>query len=94
MALVVDDILFFPAKSLLFIFREIHKAALEELAKEAEDTRAELSRLYLRFEAGAIAADDFDRLEAGLLDRLDELEGFTASDDKTDDDETDTPTTP
>lgn len=89
MALVVDDILFFPAKSLLFIFKEIHKAALEELAQQAENTRAELSQLYLRFEGGEIVPDDFDRLEAELLDRLDELEGLTLDDDDEDDDEAD-----
>ena len=75
MAAIVDDILLFPITSILFIFREIHKAALAELGQRAEETRAELSRLYLRLEANELSSGEFDEIEAMLLDRLDELEG-------------------
>jgi len=72
--LVVDDILLFPVRSLLFIFKEIHQAALEELRQQAEHIRQELSALYLKLESGQISESEFEEREAILLDRLDELE--------------------
>jgi len=72
--LVVDDILLFPVRSLLFIFKEIHQAALEELRLQAEHIRQELSALYLKLESGQISESEFEEREAILLDRLDELE--------------------
>jgi hypothetical protein len=74
--LIVDDVLFFPARSLFFIFQELHKAALEELNREAEELRADLSQLYLQLEAGTLTEAEFDEREADLLDRLDELEAY------------------
>jgi len=72
--LVVDDILLFPVRSLLFIFKEIHQAALEELRQQAEHIRQELIALYLKLESGQISESEFEEREAILLDRLDELE--------------------
>lgn len=85
--IVVDDVLFFPFKSLLFLLREIHNAALQEMADEAEAIRQELSRLYLDLEAGRIAVDDFDSREQALLDRLDSLEDEDDGSDEDEDDE-------
>lgn len=81
---ILDDVLCFPMNSLLFIFREIHKAALAELREEAERVRQDLSRLYLQLEAGQIGEADFDAREAELLDRLDALEAETALDEDDD----------
>lgn len=72
---LADDVVLFPFKSILFIFREIHKAALEEIQGEAEAIRLELSDLYRLLERGALSDDEFDRREAVLLDRLDTIEG-------------------
>jgi len=44
--LIIDDILLFPIKSILWMFREIHNAAQQELATEAETITTELSALY------------------------------------------------
>src|SRR5208283_3935644 len=72
--LVVDDIAFFPFKSLLLVFREIYNAAVQEQEQEAQRIRQELSELYLRLETGEIDETTFDDRERELLDRLDAIE--------------------
>ena len=71
---ILDDILLFPIKSILWMFREIHNAAQQELANEAENITAELSELYMMLETGRITEDEFDTREKELLDRLDEIQ--------------------
>lgn len=73
---IVDDILLFPMRGLLFVFQEIHKAVQQEFKNEAEAIRGELSRLYLLLESGQLTEAQFDESEKKLLDRLDELEGY------------------
>lgn len=73
--LIVDDLLLFPMRSLLGVFREIYNAAQQESVNEAEAIRAALSELYMRLETGGISEAEFDAREGELLDRLDELEG-------------------
>jgi hypothetical protein len=84
--LLLDDILFAPAKGLMWIFREIHHAAEQEREHEAEQITAELSALYQALETGALSEVDFDMREKLLLDRLDVLQG---NDDEEDDEEED-----
>jgi hypothetical protein len=71
--LLVDDILFFPARSLIWVFREIYNAALEETANEADTITAKLSELYMMLETGRITEAEFDTRESELLDRLEEI---------------------
>lgn len=71
---LIDDILLAPVNGLMYVFREVHKAATEALAEEGEHIRASLSELYLRLESGEITEAEFDAREKVLLDRLDELE--------------------
>ncbi len=73
---IADDILFFPMRGLLFVFKEIHKAVQEESKNEAAAIRGELSRLYLLLESGQLTEVQFDEREKELLDRLDELESY------------------
>ena len=81
---VVDDLLMFPIRSVLWIFREIHNAAQEELATEAESITAELSNLYMRLETGRISEEEFAAEEKTLLDRLERTQkrgrGLTTGD--------------
>ncbi len=91
---LADDIVLFPFKSILSIFQEIHNAAIQEIASEADGIRTELSQLYLALEAGTISEEAFDGRERELLDRLDEIEGRgpledeeEAEDDESEDDE-------
>jgi hypothetical protein len=71
---LVDDILLSPVKGVLWVFREIHDAAQQELAGESEAITAALSELYMRLETGQITEEEFDAREKALLDRLDRLQ--------------------
>ena len=67
----VDDILLSPVKGVLWVFREIHDAAQQELAGESEAITVALSELYMRLETRQITEAEFDAQEKVLLDRLD-----------------------
>ncbi|MBY0577704.1 MAG: gas vesicle protein GvpG [Burkholderiales bacterium] len=62
-----------PFKGLLWIFREVHKIAQEEVAQEAESITHRLSELYTLLETGQITEEEFTAEETKLLDRLDEI---------------------
>ncbi len=86
---LADDIVLFPVKSLLSLFREIYNAAVQEIAEEADSIRAELGELYQQLEAGTLDEAAFDAREQELLDRLDAIEARGASDDDQEDDDLD-----
>jgi len=89
---LVDDILFFPVRSLVWIFREIHSAAAKDLAAEPAAITAKLGELYMMLETGKMTEAEFDAAEKALLDRLDLLQaanGGAAGDADTDDDDAD-----
>lgn len=71
--LIIDDLLLFPFRRLLWIFREIHAAGQQGLADEAEAITVDLSELYMMLETGRISESEFDAREKELLDRLDSL---------------------
>jgi len=71
--LILDDILFFPVKSIFWIFRELHNAVQQDLADEAESITSRLSDLYMMLETGKITETEFDAGEKELLDRLDQI---------------------
>lgn len=72
--LLVDDILFSPVKGIMWIFRQIHELAEEELAGEADRIRESLTELYMLLETGQITEEEFEQQETLLLDRLDALD--------------------
>jgi hypothetical protein len=72
--LLVDDILFFPVHSIMWIFREISKIAHEELAGEAQSITERLRLVYMQLETGRITEQQFDAEEKLLLDRLDAID--------------------
>jgi hypothetical protein len=78
--LLIDDILLFPARSLLWIFREIHDRAVEEVANEGEAIAQQLRNLYMQLETNAITEEQFATREKKLLDRLDDIEGGSGTD--------------
>ena len=84
---LIDDILLSPAHGIMWIFREIHKVAQEELDNEPESISQQLRNLYMQLETSAISEQQFDTQEKVLLDRLDEIEAD--SDPRQDDEETD-----
>jgi hypothetical protein len=71
--LIVDDILTFPVRGLVWVFEEIRDAAEQALRDEAGAITVELQQLYSSLEKGQITEDEFERREAELLDKLDEL---------------------
>ena len=73
--LLVDDILLFPIKGLLYLFKHVHNAAEEEFLDE-EGISSQLSELYMMLETGKITEEEFDEKEKVLLDRLDEIEDY------------------
>lgn len=68
--LLVDDLLAAPFRGLLFLFGEIARAVAAEREERQREAVASLAELHRRFEAGLIGAEEFDALEAALLDRL------------------------
>ena len=79
--LVIDNLLLFPMRGLLHIFREIHKAVEQERENEGEAIRSELRELYMRLEAHQITEQEFDDAETVLLDRLDRSDARDAGTD-------------
>ena len=71
---IVDDVLLSPARSILWIFRELYNAAQEEITNEAEALTTQLSELYMALETGRMTEAEFDQREKELLDRLDAIE--------------------
>lgn len=70
---LLDDILLSPLRGVLWVAREVDKAAQEELANESGTIKADLSELYLMLETGRITEEEFDAREKVLLDRLDAI---------------------
>jgi hypothetical protein len=79
--LLMDDILFFPVRSILWIFREINDIAQEELAGEAKSITEQLRVLYMQLETGRITEAEFDAGEKILLDRLEAIDSRQAEED-------------
>lgn len=71
--LILDDILLFPFKSLLWIFRNIDSAAKEELSGQRDAITVELSEIYMMLETGQIMEEEFEIREKELLDQLDRM---------------------
>jgi len=71
---LIDDIVLFPFKSLLWVFQKIDRAAHQEMAAEADSITTDLTNLYMMLETGKITEDEFAQGEKKLLDRLDRLE--------------------
>lgn len=72
--LIIDDLLLSPFKGLLWIFKEVHEAARQEVENETEELKTALAELYMQLDTGQISEEEFTVEEARLLDRLDALE--------------------
>ena len=71
--LIVDDILLSPLHGILWIVREVHEAAKQEVAGQSEALTAELRELYMLLETGKISEPEYEAQEKELLDRLQRL---------------------
>ena len=72
---LIDDILLSPVKGLMYLAKQIHKAAEEEFLDE-ENVSAELSELYMMLETGKITEEEFNNRESELLNRLEQIEEY------------------
>jgi hypothetical protein len=70
---LVDDILLAPFNGLMWVCKEVHDAARQELAREGDVIMEELRELYLMLESGRLSAAEFNVREKSLLDRLELL---------------------
>lgn len=90
---IFDDILFSPFNGFMWIVKEIHKAATEEMKAEAEQLTQRLTGLYRQLEAGEITEEAFAEQEESILERLEEMAelatqgGAIDDDDEEDDDQ-------
>lgn len=75
---LIDDTLLFPIRSVLWVARQVARAAQQELAAEEEAITAELVELYMRLETGKVTEQEFDAREKELLDRLDEIQAYSS----------------
>lgn len=73
--IILDDILLSPARGLVWVFRQVQKAADQEMARSGEQVRTELRELYRDLQAGRISESEFDARERPLLDALDAMQG-------------------
>ena len=71
--MILDDLLLLPARGVLWVAQQVHRAAQEEQAGETESITAELRELYMMLETGRIAEEEYDAREKTLLDRLEDL---------------------
>ncbi|QJC56604.1 hypothetical protein HC248_01912 [Polaromonas vacuolata] len=71
--LLVDNLLLAPFNSLIWVFKEVHKLAQQEIDGEAEHVAHALSELYMQLETGELTEEQFAVQEKVLLDRLDEI---------------------
>jgi hypothetical protein len=71
---LVDDLVLGPGKFVLWILRQVHEAAKEELAGETQRLTAELSQLHAMLESGRLTEEEFDVRERIILDRLEAVE--------------------
>jgi len=68
---------FAPVRGTAWVVDQVLLAAEREYY-DPEPVRAELAALVADFEAGRLDAEEFDRREDALLDRLEEIEAYRA----------------
>lgn len=72
---LVDDILLAPIKFPLYVLKKIHETAESEFTDKDKIT-SQLRELYLLVESGKITEEEFNKMEAELLDKLEAIEEY------------------
>ena len=75
--LVIDDLLFLPAKGFMGLLRKIAEVAEGEYTDDGK-VKEELMRLHTLFEIDQISEEEHDRLERKLMKRLEEIRKYNA----------------
>ena len=71
---IIDDILLAPVKGLLYIFKEIQKAAEGEIEDTPEKLKKELLELQMLFETDQITEKEYSKKEKEILQRMNALQ--------------------
>ncbi|MCX5867735.1 MAG: gas vesicle protein GvpG [Proteobacteria bacterium] len=87
--LIIDDILLFPIRGIMRVFKEVYNAAKQEMSDEADAITAELSELYMMLETGQISEIEFNSRERVLLDKMDMIQAEESRITDKDEEETD-----
>ncbi len=77
MGFLLDDILLFPVKGVLWVGRNIAGSAKAELMDES-GVRESLLQLQMRLEAEEITEEEYKSEEAMLLEKLEEIRRLKA----------------
>ncbi|MBI3327401.1 MAG: gas vesicle protein GvpG [Nitrospinae bacterium] len=78
MAFLLDDILLAPLKGVLWIAERVQEQTEKELFDE-EGVKRQLTELYMLLETRKISEEAFERAEAELVERLEEIEAYHKS---------------
>ena len=78
MAFLLDDILLAPLKGVIWIAEKVQEQTEKELLDE-EGVKRQLTELYMLLETGKISEEAFERAEAELVERLEEIEAYHKS---------------
>ena len=73
MAFLIDDILLFPIKGIVWIAEKVRGMALEELEDTPEKLQRELLDLQMALEAEQITEAEYQKKEKDVLERLNAL---------------------
>jgi ribosomal protein L29 len=79
MAFLIDDILLFPVKGVVWIAEKIRGIALEELEDTPEKLQRELFDLQMELDAEQITEAEYQKKEKNILERLEALKEKTPS---------------
>jgi hypothetical protein len=72
MAFLIDDILLSPITLVRWIGENLHEVAMQEMTDESK-VQEELLELQLPYEIGEITAEEYERRETELMQRLEEM---------------------
>ncbi|MBU2635123.1 gas vesicle protein GvpG [Patescibacteria group bacterium] len=73
MAFLIDDILLFPIKGVVWVGKKVHEIALEELEDTPEKLKRELLDLQMMLETNDITEKEYKKEEEDILNRLEAL---------------------
>ncbi len=74
MAFIVDDILLFPIKGVVWMAEKIRDIAQKELEDTPEKLQRELLDLQMALEAEQIIEEEYQKREKNILERLKALQ--------------------
>jgi hypothetical protein len=73
--LLVDDILFLPARGFMGIFRKIAEAVEEEMTDDGK-VKEDLLKIQMLFETDQITEKEYEKKETELMKRLEDIRKY------------------